>query len=538
MARVTSKIKSMFPSDLLKYIAAICDNRRISSNNEKMTILCNLLNSYDVNFEILGGATNRIVLQIGGYAVKFAMDDQGYLDNLIEYSLSPELQPFVTKSYETNGYIQVQETVEVMNKEMFRMYNYEIIKVLETICQDYLLGDVGIIEKNRTNWGIRDGKPVILDYAYCHRATDNLFTCGKCGKPLTYDSSFDKLICVDRSSCKTIYTYNERKRIQGNQVDIDMIKERKEDSIRLDGDIKFKDIEMVDDRLISDKYFVIDCPEDAYRYEQLKEERSMKVFMNVEDEIASMEERFAAMVDLALDPNDAKARAILDAASKVDERPIPEPLYTDRYQDEFMYAERIHVPEQFKKPAKGFYDDFGDYYDLDDDEDEEEDEDFDCNAALERMIDMSLERRRKVQEDFETCAANQLNEYLNSRNENSEPVEEVSEDNEELIVEETIIEDTGMKTIEVTAEKEPDCKDEKTLRDIHEEVIIEDPVEQETSSVEEINPIVVAEDISIPVDVFMREEVYNPVTYDDVNSEDAAVIVNGKPLPIGEEVFI
>ena len=74
----------MFPEELLRYIAAICETKRIESNNQKMIVLGDLLYSNGIDFEILGGATNRIALQIDGYAVKFAMDEQGYQDNLIE----------------------------------------------------------------------------------------------------------------------------------------------------------------------------------------------------------------------------------------------------------------------------------------------------------------------------------------------------------------------------------------------------------------------------------------------------------------------
>ena len=146
--------------------------------HQKMILVQQILKRYGIKFRMLGGATNRLTLMIDGYALKFAIDRQGYKDNLMEYSLSPELQPYVTKSYETSGYIQVQELVEVMTKELFQVHRQGIYKILDTLCQDYLLGDVGYLEKNRTNWGLRNGQPIILDYAYCHRATENLFTCG------------------------------------------------------------------------------------------------------------------------------------------------------------------------------------------------------------------------------------------------------------------------------------------------------------------------------------------------------------------------
>lgn len=357
--KITSKIKSMFSEELLRYISAICDNKRIPSNNKKMVILGDLLYSNGIEFEILGGATNRIALQIDGYAVKFALDEQGYQDNFIEYSLSPELQPFVTKSYETNGYIQVQELVELMSKPAFSVYKVEIYKILDMMSRDYLLGDVGYIEKNRSNWGIRDGKPVILDYAYCHRSTENLFTCEKCGMALTPDAVYDKYLCTDRSGCKASYTYNERKRIQGNQVDIDMINERKSDSIKiLEGEL-FKDIDTFDNRLVGDDYFIINTRSDLVRYEQLKEELEMR---NMD-----LDRTFDAMIDFINSGcKDQKAKAIMEGKDNQEEEvKIPEPLYTDEYYDNYYQREGVGIPVYFMSE------------DDDDEWDEYEDDEYD-----------------------------------------------------------------------------------------------------------------------------------------------------------------
>ena len=233
--KLKSKLRAMFTNELLDLIASICDTRRIDSLPQKMKILRDLLYTNGVKFDVLGGATNRIAMFIDGYAVKFAMDSQGYRDNLIEYSICTELQPYVTKSYETNGYILIAECVRLMTESEFVARKQDILNILMTLSEDYLLGDVGFLQKNRTNWGVRDnGELVILDYAYCHRATENLFTCPVCGEGvLTYTSDFDKLICTNKSVCHAVFTYNQRKQEQGDQVDFDMIDERKADSIVL-----------------------------------------------------------------------------------------------------------------------------------------------------------------------------------------------------------------------------------------------------------------------------------------------------------------
>ena len=228
-----SKIKNLFPEEVIKLMGSICDTRRIDSAHTKMLLVQQLLKKYEIPFYILGGATNRLALMIGGYTVKFALDRQGYKDNLMEYALSKELQPYVTKTYETNGYIVVAECVKLMSLEEWHLRKSDILKVLETLSQDYLLGDVGYIKKNFTNWGVRDdGSVVILDYAYCHRATENLFTCEVCGSGiLRYDSTFSYLKCNNATVCTAKYDYTERKLIQGDTVDWDMIDEVKEDSL-------------------------------------------------------------------------------------------------------------------------------------------------------------------------------------------------------------------------------------------------------------------------------------------------------------------
>ena len=491
MEKVISKIKSMFPEELLRYIAAICETKRIESNNQKMIVLGDLLYSNGIDFEILGGATNRIALQIDGYAVKFAMDEQGYQDNLIEYALSPELQPFVTKSYETNGYIQVQECVEVMNKSAFQVYKTEIYKILDSLCQDYLLGDVGFLEKNRTNWGIRNNKPVILDYAYCHRATENLFTCDRCGSALRYDSTYDKLMCSDRSACKAIYTYNERKRIQGNQVDIDMIRDRKAESIKLGKGETLKEIEMFEDRLISDKYVIIDCPADMHRYNKMKEDAMMQISINGgDDNMTGLEERFAAMVDLAKNPNDVKAKEII--MSSITEE-VPEPIYTENYQDNYMYEQTRGLRM------------YNFSNDCDDEEDDpyNEDDDIDMEDALSAMIDKMKCEKAAEESMYQEAASSQLKEYLDKRNSN-ENKEQKTEENKP---EENKAEDENVTEVIVDDRPEKGLSDEVTIGTKVE--INEEP--EETS-----------------VNIETKSS----------NIEEPIILLNGKPIALGEEVNV
>ena len=370
-----------------------------------------------------------------------------------------------------------------MNKSAFQVYKTEIYKILDSLCQDYLLGDVGFLEKNRTNWGIRNNKPVILDYAYCHRATENLFTCDRCGSPLRYDSTYDKLMCSDRSACKAIYTYNERKRIQGNQVDIDMIRDRKAESIKLGKGETLKEIEMFEDRLISDKYVIIDCPADMHRYNKMKEDAMMQISINGgDDNMTGLEERFAAMVDLAKNPNDVKAKEII--MSSITEE-VPEPIYTENYQDNYMYEETRGLRMY----------NFGNG---DDEEDEsyDEDDDFDMEDALSSMIDKMKCEKAAEESMYQEAASSQLKEYLDKRN---------SSENREQKPEETKAENEDVK------ETDNIDKSEKGLSD---EVTIETKVEINEEP----------EETSIKVETKSS------------NIEEPVILLNGKPIALGEEV--
>ena len=279
MQQLQSKIKSIFCSELLDLTASVCDTRRINSLQDKMKIIGDLLYTYDVKWGLLGGATNRFVVFVDGYAAKFALDHQGYRDNFIEYSICEELQPSVTRSYETNGYVTIAECVRTISESEFIARKQDVINILRMLSDSYLLGDVGYLKKNFTNWGVRDnGELVILDYAYVHRATETLFTCPVCGEGiLSYDNVFDKLMCTNKTICHAKFTYEDIKAIQGEQVDLDMIEERKRMSLIVSGKNTYANVEKPNKkgRLITrdGKSVIIVDNDELYR--QMMEEKNM-----------------------------------------------------------------------------------------------------------------------------------------------------------------------------------------------------------------------------------------------------------------------
>lgn len=280
--QLKSKIKEVFSDELLKLFASVCDTRRIDSAHKKMKLIQQLLKKYEIPYQPLGGATNRIALMINGYTFKFALDRQGYKDNLMEYALSEELQPYVTKTYETSGYIIVAECIRMMTLEEWHLRAGDIKKVLEMLAQDYLLGDVGYIKKNFTNWGVRDdGSVVILDYAYCHRATENLFTCEVCGSGvLRYDSTYTFLKCSNATVCTAKYEYTERKLIQGDEVDWSMIDEVKEESIIIPKGKKSVEVTDNDGILVDGNIKIINTLDEYYEYLR----RNQKMGINFDEQ--------------------------------------------------------------------------------------------------------------------------------------------------------------------------------------------------------------------------------------------------------------
>lgn len=286
-----SKIKKLFDSELRHYIAAICDTRRIENNQQKMDLVHRFLITKGISFEPLGGATNRYVVMVDGYAVKIAIDRQGFKDNLMEYSLSDELQPYATKSYETNGYILMQECVRILTVEEWRVRKPEILKILDILGGEYLLGDVGYYDVNMTNWGMRDnGDLVILDYAYCHRLSEDLFICPVCGSLLTYDQNFVHLLCTDRANCHEKYTYNQIKAIQGETIDWDTINERKHASVHIPEGLLSVQVETDANKLLDSRTMVIRSYQDLAKYNKIKkeEENMLKLDLRDEDTLSKM----------------------------------------------------------------------------------------------------------------------------------------------------------------------------------------------------------------------------------------------------------
>lgn len=206
---VNEIIKRIFNEDILKQLDAICDSFDITDNNERADAMMDVLEFYD--FKELGCGTNRLCVEhpeFPQYAIKIALDGRGIIDNNAERALcrQEDLKPFVTTTYDNNGMILLAEKIEVMGSEDYDYYKSEIMRIMKTLAPKYILNDIG--PESFRNFGIkydlsRDGRPVIIDYAYLtkiemaaiKRCTGSFGE--PCGGKLAYTDNFKYMRCVE-----------------------------------------------------------------------------------------------------------------------------------------------------------------------------------------------------------------------------------------------------------------------------------------------------------------------------------------------------
>ena len=208
-----SRIKQHFGNEDLIVELEKLSQRYDIDNNSKTLLIYDILKRYGIQFEKLGPGTNRLGVQIDGYVFKIALDALGHMDNRREFKYSPELYPDVIKVYECmpNGLIEVTEYVTVFDRDMYYENTEKMRKILNRLCDRYLIGDIGISINNFMNWGVRvDGSICSLDFAYIYDITSDAFMCTCKDHPyVEYDSDFNNLICP---ACKKKYSFAQIRR--------------------------------------------------------------------------------------------------------------------------------------------------------------------------------------------------------------------------------------------------------------------------------------------------------------------------------------
>jgi hypothetical protein len=236
MRTYRSRILECFTEDELREIKKLTDTRRVTDNNKKGGMLLDLLRSWKKEFLELGSGTNRIAVLMKGYVFKFALDNMGVKDNDNEFALSPQLYPYVIKTYETNGIVSVCEYIEkIVDKEEFSRNRGEIMRILSSIVKkNFLIGDVGFTAKNFCNWGRRkgSGEACILDFAYMYKIDPRYLACPKCtNDEIDYDPNFVNLVCM---ACGKTITFTEmRKHMVPIEDEDEFIDSAKADAMKL-----------------------------------------------------------------------------------------------------------------------------------------------------------------------------------------------------------------------------------------------------------------------------------------------------------------
>jgi hypothetical protein len=194
------RIHEYFSEERLQAIDDIRRSAKFKNNNERCDAILDVVNDMGVKF--LGPGTNRMAFLLDGYVYKVAMDSFGVQDNWTEFNMSRELQPYVTKTYESNGLISIAEYVTLFTMEEFMRSKEVIIGILEDLAEDYLFCDISASTKSFANWGWRSNHDiVILDYGYIYPIDRRIMHCKKCGSPLVWNNNFTKLMC-SKQTCK------------------------------------------------------------------------------------------------------------------------------------------------------------------------------------------------------------------------------------------------------------------------------------------------------------------------------------------------
>lgn len=203
----------------------LLSKRRDIGNREKQEELILLLRKYNIDdIVMLGSGTNRYAFKLHGFVIKFATDNDGKIDNFKEFKMAKRLYPHVIKVHEVseNGTILVCEYIQPFDSYLeMNQYASQIRDILSEMSSTYLIGDVGISERNYSNWGLRVGTedPVCLDFAYVYSVSSSLFICSYCktNSVLIPSKDFVKLYCSN-PACGKDYRFEDIRAKIGNDI--------------------------------------------------------------------------------------------------------------------------------------------------------------------------------------------------------------------------------------------------------------------------------------------------------------------------------
>ena len=221
--KIESLIKKNFSEEFMRKVYDIYSNDYISIVEK--TIRFDKIFTEEFghrkDYRRIGEGTNRFVCLLDNHIIKVAYNYLAFIDNMNELAQAKYKSKYLAQAYETNGIILVSEYVTVMDKDEFLASQYHINKILDTLAEDpsldndkrkfYILGDMGMSEKNYGNWGKRmNGDIVVLDYGYLYQLADNewkeVARCPICSSSLEYTDDYSELKCT-RTDCATKVKY-------------------------------------------------------------------------------------------------------------------------------------------------------------------------------------------------------------------------------------------------------------------------------------------------------------------------------------------
>lgn len=246
------------------------------------------------DYRRIGEGTNRFVCLLDNHIIKVAYNYLAYIDNMNELAQAKYKPKYLAHAYETNGIILVSEYVTVMDKEEFLENQSQIYAILTKLEADvnvyakekgkhYILGDMGMSNKNYGNWGRRmNGDIVILDYGYLYELKYNewkeVAKCPLCGSSLEYTTDYSELKCVSEV-CGSRVKYTTLRNTFGYSNIIDNIKY----NLHNDKYIKFDEkgnvvVDIMEEVIIEEK------PEEEFKmpeHEEIRLNISMEKFFDI-----------------------------------------------------------------------------------------------------------------------------------------------------------------------------------------------------------------------------------------------------------------
>ena len=203
-----------------------------------------LFTQYGIEFSSNGTGTNRHIIKYDGFVIKIALDKEGIADNKQEWVMSDQLSPHVAQAFEISkgGHLLVAEYAPAFSSYSEMMLRRDSIsQILSNWCTKFLIGDIGLVDKNYANWGVNSqGKPVCIDYAYVFPVSMDLFRC-VCGcKTMVMNSSFSEYHCQEcpmvypDSSLRSTITQQERLRLFNSIEGVELFTPTKEVVVDVD----------------------------------------------------------------------------------------------------------------------------------------------------------------------------------------------------------------------------------------------------------------------------------------------------------------